>query len=699
MSCSALEFCVAPPSPPLSLSRMVVRVPVVLVFVACATIVACAQNNAGRENAGEINAGQVNAGQVNAGQVNAEPEMSIADAASVIRAEFQRLDGDGDRKLTEAEFLQHDGIDRVLRRDFRLYDFDGSGFLSSTEFAAVSGLVPPSLRGRIPDPFDLLVSAAVSALDESYERWNQRPGELVNAHTFVANFLGSISPESKLFVTGRILRQADQDSDGRLSRAEAKRFLQQQLGYHWYSGPSLREATGRLLRFDRFVEADVDQSGSLTRDEYANSGWASRASGAGMATLDSFAMLDRDRNGQVSYLEFAHPDSNQHFDPIEFFRAADVNLDAELDADELFRASSEPRRHLVASTFSGFDSNEDARLTLQEYRLSLHANVNFTWHRTPIDVSRDGKLSYDEFVFHSFDLFHLQRRYYFHRLDRDADGFLDHREFTFHSRAPDSVLLGSLPGKETQLLYRDADYPHCGWPVLAPDASAVLFHRQPTDRNQDHEIVRVDLQSGELQVLAKGRQPSWSRDGQRFVCLRNRDEVWIMDSSGEPIKRVGEGVSAKWSSDGRSIAILSSSSLRIHDVATGIKRTLIERDQHEYQDLGEDVAWSPDGQKLAIAARTTKQSEIILVGFEGGVSEFLYRALDREAISGQLDWSHRPGITFTLQDRVEDTSQVHSLLHEGRLQPAPVSWLDKTLRWKSACVSHDGMWYTAVSEE
>ncbi len=154
----------------------------------------------------------------------------MAEAAERIRDEFARLDTNDDLQIDADEFQSMVGDPLVRQRDFRLFDFDANGRLSRAEFSCVPGLVEPHLRGTMPDPLDGLIDDAVVALDESYDRWDQRPEELVSAHTFVSNFLESISPERKRFVTGRIIDKADRDVDGKISRSEAKHFLEQQLG-------------------------------------------------------------------------------------------------------------------------------------------------------------------------------------------------------------------------------------------------------------------------------------------------------------------------------------------------------------------------------------------------------------------------------------------------------------------------------------
>jgi len=361
-------------------------------------------------------------------QPRSSPSVMLANAAETIRGRFEQADLDDDQRLSLQEFQSLAKNDKRQKRDFLLHDFDHSGDLSQREFASVVGIVEPWLRGSIPDPFDNLIEQAVAALDESYDGWNRRPREMVNAHSFVANFLGSISFGNKRFVTGRILRQADRNADGKMSRQEARVFLQLQLGTRWFEPPPLREPTGRLLRFDRFLSADVDRSGSLSKTEWLAAPWFQQSEHG------DIKRWDRDGNGQLSYAEFAEPTGPFYLDTLQWFRNADTNLDSTLDAEELTAATDQPRAHLVGSTFTGFDTNHDGRLTLLEYRASMHSCVNYSWDRRCIDQNGDLAIDYSEFRFDDLDLFHLQRRYFFHRLDIDGDGRLSSREFAFKAK-------------------------------------------------------------------------------------------------------------------------------------------------------------------------------------------------------------------------------------------------------------------------
>jgi hypothetical protein len=244
----------------------------------------------------------------------------MASARLQLRAEFTRLDRNRDRQLTKDEFVGQSYDAKTRARDFILMDQDENAVLRESEFAVFVGMVDPQFRGHVPDPFERLLSDAVAALDESYQHWNQRPSEKVSAHTFVANFIGSISHGRKRYVTGRIMRQADQDADGLMSRKEAKVFLEQQLGMRW-GNVWLRESTGRLLRFDQFIQADDDQDGVLSELEFQIADFTRME-----AEPPQFSKLDRDGNGSVTHSEYAHYESENFLDLIDWFRRADSNL-------------------------------------------------------------------------------------------------------------------------------------------------------------------------------------------------------------------------------------------------------------------------------------------------------------------------------------------------------------------------------------
>ena len=323
------------------------------------------------------------------------------------RAAFQTLDSNDNGVIVSAEYLQRDGVAAVLRRDFQLFDLDKDRRLTRSEFAAVPGYIddpdrecqPP--RTHVDDPFDAIAFGAIKALDESFGEWSKRPGEQVQVMVFVGNLVRSLRPDQRVGFDQILMRQADPDDDRNVSWDEAKQFVRMQLGMQWIgttrvTNTPLREASGRVLDF-----ASIRQDGN-----------------------------------ENEIKKLSRPDSSHWVDPIAWFREADQNLDALLDREELAAAVNDDRQHLVPSAVPAFDRDGDDALSLQEYRVSMLANHNAAWHHQPTDDDRNGHLSFDEFTFPGDDAFLLQRRLYFHWLDRNHDDALSSEEFQFKAADP-----------------------------------------------------------------------------------------------------------------------------------------------------------------------------------------------------------------------------------------------------------------------
>ena len=342
-------------------------------------------------------------------QVDAEdsnpPRDRWTQSAIRIRKEFAKLDANGDLYVVLDEYLHngngddsHPDMDRLRNRDFKVFDFDLNRKLSFREFAAIPDLVDAPFRGAIPDPLSQLVSNAVAALDESYDDWDQRPHELISAHTFVGNFLGSIMPTGNRFVTGRVIDLADLNLDGKVSRTEARHFLEQQLGVRLRNGRPLRDATGRVVRYDLFVQVDVNRNGKVEWNEAVD------ASALVPEFAARFDLLDRNGDQVINYEELSDPIHGIYFDPIIWFRLADENLDGLLDLAELLQGQSTTPGQLRRMFLRAFDDNQDSALSLAEYLVCPLANRNFLWQGELLDLDGDEVLSYGEFDFDQFVL-------------------------------------------------------------------------------------------------------------------------------------------------------------------------------------------------------------------------------------------------------------------------------------------------------
>ena len=627
----------------------------------------------------------------------AEDFAGMAEATARIRSQFRRLDANGDMQVDLDEFQSLVGDTVAGQRDFRLFDFDSNGRLSRAEFACWPEVAEAHLRGTMPDPLEDLIDDAVTALDESYDQWDWRPDELVSAHAFVSNFLASISPEKKRFVTGRIVNQADSNADGRISRFEAKHFLEQQLGLRLHHGSPLREPTGRLVRYDLYLAMDEDHDGAIDQAEFLEGWWKP------LLAQETFNAIDRDRNGRVTYDEYVLPLAPTYFDPIAWFRDSDTDLNARLSRDELELAVESSRRHLAESAVRAFDDDQDGELSLREYRCSMIGSFNYPWDRRPLDQDRDGMLSYDEFVFDDVDLFQLQRWYFFHRLDLDKDGRLSLGEFEFRPLAPLSIRAYSTKQDQSRLVYQNREFPDCGWPSVSPDGTQILLHECPTSTPTKGRIVSITLDRMYARVICDGIQPSWSADGEQFVCARRsrtESEIWILDAGGRRGRRVAAGKSPKWSPDGRFIAFLHDNGLSILDIEAGEIRQILLREDHPYQDLGSDIAWSPDSQRLAALGNFAATSQLLILPVDlAKRGQVRIRYSFDVRCQSNLNWTDRDGVLLGVRDLKSHETRLISVSPDSDEEPNRVDRLGDKVGCRSACLTPDGKWYITVVEE
>lgn len=608
---------------------------------------------------------------------------------------FDQLDTNRDRRLSVEEYVGDHPQADLRRRDFKLFDFSGDSSLTRVEFAAIPGIGPPEQRGAIPDPYDGLLEQAVDAMDQSYDGWDQRQAEQMNSTFFAINFAASLATDNRRRLDREIVSQADPNGDHMVTRDEAKRFLEIQLGIRWVDGTRLRLGNGRVVNFARFLRSDANSDDVVSKSEFVTHWWRAETA------EEDFNSLDRNGDDKLTLSEFARADGPNIVDPVLTFRKADTDLDALLDADELTAATPDYRANLISSTLRGFDGNQDGKISLNEYLLSMLGNYNYPWNSLPRDDNNDQRLSFEEFVFFGDrSLFQLQRRYFFHRLDVDADQRLSGGEFEFKLKSVNSLTRYDIGSGEAVVLFRQREFPSCGSPSVSADGKWILFDAASIEGISKTRVMKMTADGQDVQDLCDGLMPSWSPDGSQFACSRytGGSGVWIVAADGGAKKRVSDGWAAQWSPDGKSIAFTRNNSLCVYDVQSEEIRVVLEKNAHPYQYIFWNMSWSPDSKQMVFKGRLTNKQEIAIVNMTGKPDLERMFASEKH-LAPDLAWSpDGRRILFSMHSPKTNKNQIHQLA-PGSDQPELLPGLSDDQSWGSVGFSPDGKWLVLSSTD
>lgn len=620
---------------------------------------------------------------VHAQETSQDDTLNIRDG---LVARFNTFDRNKDKKLPEKEFISRfpEQENKIALRDFHLFDADSNESLSLDEFLTVPTIARPPHRGPIPDPLMILVDQAVVAMDKSFNNWDENPEVRIPATTFTYSFCQTFGLNTSQVPTN----EADPDGDRFVSRKEARRFLEIQFAVRHSNGVLLREPDGRVCELMNFQYADLNGNMQLERNEFLERLFL-KERGPGI-----LKQVDSDQDDIVTFDEWIRVPNRGLLDQVMIFRRTDTNLDGFVDTEELNAAAPAFKKQYTAITLPGFDSDNDNRLSLFEFRLTMPANQLMRWHQ-PIRDNGDDQLTFAEFTFGSFQ-FPLLRWIYFQRFDLNADGFLSIDEFPFIRKIPDEFFIVNANGTEWRSLYRFNGHSACGSPAVSPDGRHIAFDGWSMNPRTSPTMFVMDIEGSKPRKLGLGSMPNWSHDGARLACSSRGVRIITDEGDNDTVVREN-GWAAQWSPDGKTIAFTESTVIKAYDVKTRTIRTVLK--DHDYRRILWNMTWSPDSRRLCFKGQKADGTqEVVTVDAFADAPEPKVHHSTKLNVNADFAW-HPDGnrIIFGMHCLERQKTQLYEFDPEKEESPTLFPGQDETRNNTDVCWTPDGKQLIVVS--
>lgn len=608
-----------------------------------------------------------------------------------LRSAFLSADQDRNRKLSIEEyvafarqrFASDSQREAKARRDALLFDHNHDGQLDLTEFLTIPALLPAWEREAFDDPFNAVVEQYVARLDSGFQDFGESGSGRVPLARYQADLSQTLSiPESVELKPA----SADSDHDQTITRREAREHIERLLGVRRSNGQRIRFGDGRVLKFQRWQDSDINRTGTITRGEY-------KRHYEDTAIDDFFRLSDFNHDHEVSWDEFCRSPVGV-VDVPGHFCELDLDPDGVLTEDELIRAISGAKQALVPTLFPAFDDNRDGKLSLSEFALTPLGNELLHWWRLPVDKNGNQRLDFPEFLFGSAsDDFALLRWEMFRRLDTEQRGSLTKPQFDFSLRNSMRVSWLSTDGSQLQVVAIPGGAgPRLFDLCVGPHRESLAFG---IARAGGPQIMRWD--EDQLREVTTGSQSDWSPDGTRFAYFRY-DQVAVLgicQIDGTAARIVGSGIRPRWSPDSqrlaftvdrgdRGIAVLNPESGEVFQVFKDSQQLAVRSDTSS--------EWSPDGSQIAVETEAASEphARLTLISATGSAFGLKHRLSLPRSINNLTWHPEHPRLVFSMFCPERRHTQLYELNPTTNEPAKLVSGQDRFSDVRSARWSRDG---------
>lgn len=342
---------------------------------------------------------------------------------------YRLLDTNSDGHVTLREYVLPCSEAFRLGRKIRFHrsDINGDGRLSQEEHSVRENLAPP-------DPVLALCDALIEKARTEFEQLDT-DGDGLLTKSESAGLIESLNltPFASLAV-------CDLDHNGQLGLQEVVSTIRSGFGVETTDGHQLRRANGMLVDWATWSILDQDRNGKVSRIEFL------RIFNTDPNAENRFASGDTNSDGNLDLDEICQG-SLLFADPFHPFSQFDKDLDGQLSQQELESAQGMDHTGMRYRLLKAYDVDLSGSLSLQEFRLTPFANPVIEWYHTLQDSNNDGVLSWDELHRQKTLQYALLLHDTMDRFDLDHDGQLSTGEFEFNvqfDQVPAAAAFGVL---------------------------------------------------------------------------------------------------------------------------------------------------------------------------------------------------------------------------------------------------------------